>query len=101
MVSFCEAPVVVAVSAGLTSPVWAAAPLAAGSGRGACGAPRLAPTQPVGEGTPMPRISIKPGHVQESVFGGTSTHKPYNYTTRAALGGGELGSYPAREPEPV
>jgi hypothetical protein len=101
MVSFNQAPVVVAVSAGLTSPVWAASPLAAGSGRGACGAPRLAPTQRSGEGTRMSRISIKPGHGQESVFGGTSTRKPYIYTTRAALCGGEPGSYPAREPEPV
>jgi hypothetical protein len=101
MVSSNEAPVVATACAALTSPVWAASPLAVGSGRGACGAPRLAPTQRTGEGTRMSRISSQPGHGQESVFGGTSTHKPYIYTTHAALRGGEPGSYPAREPEPV
>jgi hypothetical protein len=101
MVIANDAPASVAARAGLTLPVWGASLLAVGSGHGACAAPRLAPTQRAAEGTRMSRIS-QPGHGQESIFGGTSTRKPYNYKTlAAAFGGGEPGSHPAREPEPV
>ena len=95
------APAAVAARAGLTLPVGGASLLAVGGGLGTCAAPRLAPTSRAAEGTRMSGIS-QPGHGHESVFGGTRTRKPYNYTTLAAAqGGGEPGSLPAREPEPV
>jgi hypothetical protein len=101
MVNVNDAPASVAARAGLTLPAWGASLPAVGGGHGACAAPRLAPAQRAAEGTRMSRIS-QPGHGQKSIFGGTSTRKPYNYTTLAvALGGGEPGSHPAREPEPV
>ncbi len=101
MVISNDAPASVAARAGLTLPVWVASLPAAGSGHGACAVPRLAPAQCAAEGTRMSRVS-QPGHGQESIFGGTRTRKPYNYTTLVAvLGGGEPGSHPAREPEPV
>jgi hypothetical protein len=101
MVISNDAPASVAARAGLTSPAWGASLFAAGSGHGACAAPRLAPMPCAVEGTRMSRIS-QPGHGQGSVFGGTRTRKPNNYKTLAAVfGGGEPGSHPAREPEPV
>ena len=98
---FNDVPASAAARAGVISPAGVASLLAVGSGHGACAPPRLVPTLCALEGTRMPQIS-QPGHAQKSVFGETSTRNPYIYKTHTpALGGGEPGSHPAREPEPV
>lgn len=75
-------------------PAWAACPPAADSGRlthVSAAKPGLSGVK----GTGVPTASRM--RAQQS-----TVRKPYNFTTRlSAIGGGDPGPHPAREPEPV
>ena len=94
MDNISEAQAAVAVArARVKLSAWAACPSAAVDGR-LTRVPATKPGRCSVEGTGVSAISG--AHTQQAI------RKPYNFMTRlSAIGGGDPGPHPAREPEPV